>query len=276
MPTTKVNGATLYWEMRGEHGDPLVLVHGSWPDSQQWDAVADRLSDRFRVLTFDRRGHGRSSGAPGEAGVIDEDVLDVAGLVEELALAPAHIGGNSFGASIVLRLACRRPDLFRTLMAHEPPLFGLLADDPEMEPVLAEVQSRISAIVELIRKGDNARAAEQFVESVALGPGEWAKLPQEIRDSFIANAATFAQETEEPGAFELDLSRLSGFDHPALLSHGGCSPPFLPVIVPKVAAALPRAKVHTFAEAGHIPHFTHPEVFASVTAEAMDASRAAR
>ena len=55
------------------------------------------------------------------------ELMETAGLVDELGLAPAHIAGNSFGAAIVLRAATRRPEGFRTLIAHEPPLFPLLA-----------------------------------------------------------------------------------------------------------------------------------------------------
>ncbi len=64
-------------------------------------------------------------------------------MIEELALTPARIAGNSFGASITLRLAAERPDLFRGAIAHEPPLFSLLADDPAVAPMLEERGERI-------------------------------------------------------------------------------------------------------------------------------------
>jgi pimeloyl-ACP methyl ester carboxylesterase len=92
-------------------------------------------------------------------------------LIEQLGLAPAWMAGNSSGASIALRLAAERPDLFLGLMTHEPPFFSLLADDPSVAPMLEEVAQRIGTVVERIAAGDHAGAAEQFVESVALGPG---------------------------------------------------------------------------------------------------------
>ena len=42
--TSRVNGVRLYWEIAGEAGDPLVLVHGSWGDHKNWGGVAPALS----------------------------------------------------------------------------------------------------------------------------------------------------------------------------------------------------------------------------------------
>jgi pimeloyl-ACP methyl ester carboxylesterase len=122
MPTTQVNGIHIHWEINGAIGDPVVLVHGSWGDHQNWAPVVPALSRAFRVLTSDRRGHSRSERPVGQ-GSVREDVADLAALLNELGHGPAHIIGNSFGASIVLRLAAERADLFRSAIAHEPPLW---------------------------------------------------------------------------------------------------------------------------------------------------------
>jgi pimeloyl-ACP methyl ester carboxylesterase len=57
MPTTSVNGIELYWELNGDSGAPVVLVHGSWGDHNNWASVVPALSRSLRVLTYDRRGH---------------------------------------------------------------------------------------------------------------------------------------------------------------------------------------------------------------------------
>src|SRR5690349_4698413 len=134
MPTARLNGVSLYYELAGDDGPPLVLVHGSWGDHENWSTVATDLSKHFRLLTYDRRGHSRSE-RPAAQGSVHEDVDDLAALLEQLGLAPAHIVGNSFGAAIVLRLAARRPGLFRSLAIHEPPLLGVLATDPAFGPM---------------------------------------------------------------------------------------------------------------------------------------------
>ena len=123
MPTAIVNGVSLYWELTGNAGEPLILVHGSWDDHHGWDRIVPTLGRSFRVLTYDRRGHSRSERRGGQ-GSVHEDVFDLACLIEQLGLGPAHILGNSFGGVIVLRLAALRPDVFRTLLVHEPPAWG--------------------------------------------------------------------------------------------------------------------------------------------------------
>ena len=60
MPTITVNGVPLYHALTGEAGSPLVLVHGSWGDHSGWDPVVPVLARRFRVVTYDRRGHSQS------------------------------------------------------------------------------------------------------------------------------------------------------------------------------------------------------------------------
>ena len=130
MPDTTANGVRLFYTLTGDAGPPLVLVHGSWADHSDWDLVAPVFAEHFRLLTYDRRGHSQSERVPGQ-GSVQEDAADLEALLEDLGLVPAHVVGLSFGGSGALRLATRRPDLFRSLSVHEPPLFGLLAGDPD-------------------------------------------------------------------------------------------------------------------------------------------------
>jgi len=111
MPITTINGVRTFWEQCGEAGPPLVLVHGSWGDHHNWDAVVPGLARVFRVVTYDRRGHSQSERAPHHVRD-DEDVADLAALIAANNLAPAHVAGNSFGAAITLRFAAAHPDLF--------------------------------------------------------------------------------------------------------------------------------------------------------------------
>jgi pimeloyl-ACP methyl ester carboxylesterase len=246
MATAKVNGVQLFYELYGTGVVPLVLVHGSWDSHHDWDLVVPRLADAFRVLTYDRRGHSQSERPTGQ-GSVREDVADLAALIEYLGLVPAWVVGNSFGASITLRLAGERPDLFRGLIAHEP--------------LLAEVHQGIGSVVERIASGDHAGAAEQFVETVALGPGMWAQVPPEVRQTFIENAPTFLDEASDAEQLAFDLDWLREFSPPALLTRDDQSPPTFAPVVAKLAEALPRVEVVTFPGAGHIPHATHPEAY---------------
>jgi pimeloyl-ACP methyl ester carboxylesterase len=271
MPHSSVNGVELYYEVTGTAGEPLVLVHGSWGDHHNWDAVVPALARSFRVVTYDRRGHSQSERPSGQ-GSVREDVGDLAALVEHLGLAPAHLVGNSFGAAIVLRLATERPELFRTLTAHEPALPGLLGDDPANGPLVAAVQERVGGVVERLSAGDTEGGARFFVEELAFGPGAWAQIPPELRRTFIANAPTFLDETQDPEAATMPVGALADFSHPALLTQGDQSPPMFARILDIVAAAMPRAERRTIAGVGHVPHVTHPERYVQLVSEFIQAA----
>lgn len=266
MPTADVNGVQLYYELSGNEGVPLVLVHGSWVSHENWQLVVSGLAKSFQVLIYDRRGHSQSEGSA-DQGSVHDDVADLGALIEHLDLGPAWVAGNSFGASITLRLAGERPDLLRGMIAHEPPLFSLLANDPSSAPMLAEVGERVGAVVERISSGDHAGAAEQFVETVALGPGAWAQSPPQFQQTMIRNAPTFLDEANDPEQLALDLERIIPFSGPVLLTLGDQSPPVFAPVVSLVAEALPTAEVRTISGAGHIPHFTHPDIYSEVITE---------
>jgi pimeloyl-ACP methyl ester carboxylesterase len=260
MATVMVNGVRLFYELHGTGDTPLVLVHGSWVSHHSWDLVVPSLAESFRVLVYDRRGHSESQRLTAQ-GSVREDVADLAALIETLGLGPAWVVGNSFGASITMRLAGERAELFRGLVAHEPPLFGLLADDPAMAPMLEEVENRIGAVVERIASGDHAGAAERFVETVALGPNTWAQLPPDFQQTLIENAPTFLDETNDPEDLAFDLEWVKGFSPPSLLTSGDRSPPTFAPVVAQLAGVLPNVETIVLPGAGHIPHVTHPDAY---------------
>jgi pimeloyl-ACP methyl ester carboxylesterase len=257
MPFSKINGFNLYWEMTGEKGEPLILVHGSWVDHHNWDLVVQGLARNFRVVTYDRRGHSQSERLPGQ-GFAYEDVNDLAAVIDHFELKPAHIVGNSFGAIITLKLAAQRPELFKTMIVHEPPLFTLLEDQPEALKALQIVGERITAVVNLLEQGKNEQGAELFVETIAFGPGAWKTLPTQLQDIFIYNAGTWLDEVKDDDSLRLELNKLKNFSAPVLLSQGETSPPFFPAVIDVIRGALPYARRNTFAGAGHVPHITHP------------------
>ncbi len=198
MPDRTVNGVRLRYELAGSGESALVLVHGSWGSHRNWDRVVPGLAESFRVARYDRRGHGDSESPPGP-GSVREDVGDLAGLIEQLGIAPAYVVGNSFGGAIALRLTAERPGLVRGLVLHEPPLVSLLAGDAEATAILGEVGAWMAAVVEALESGNHTRAAEDFMAR-ALAPGEWERLPEEFRQTTIDNAPTFLDEARDPEA----------------------------------------------------------------------------
>jgi pimeloyl-ACP methyl ester carboxylesterase len=249
----QVNGIRIAVQDTGR-GEPFVLVHGSWGSRRNWDRVVPGLAEDHRVISYDRRGHSESQRVGGQ-GTFAEDVADLAALLEARDAAPAWVVGNSVGAVIALRLVAVRPDLARGVIVHEPPLRGVVPLNGGDEP--------LRTVLELIRTGDHAGAAQRFVEDVALGPGAWAQLPEQVRATMAENAPTFLDEELAPDSRDVDEEALARYSGSVLVSYGGRSPRIFQPVAPHLAQLLPQARRLEYADAGHVPQMTHPEAFVS-------------
>jgi pimeloyl-ACP methyl ester carboxylesterase len=266
--TVEVNGIRLYYELHGS-GEPLALVHGSWGDATGWEFVMPSLAESFHVLSYDRRGHSRSERSD-IAGSVEEDGDDLASLLETLDLAPAHVVTNSYGGNIALRLAARRPDLFRSLSCHEPPLWNLIENDPESQQMLQQGAKSLDAVGRRISQGDHEGAARQFVEEVAFGLGAWEnELPPEVKAIFIHNAPTFLDELQDPDQLRIDEELLTRLELPVHLTEGSESPPAFRRVIERLIQLIPGATRETIDGAAHLPHLTNPDVYAAVTLRAV-------
>jgi len=271
VPEAEVNGIGLYYELEGS-GEPLALVHGSWGDATSWRFVIPGLTESFRVLAYDRRGHSRSQ-RPDSPGSVDEDGDDLAALLEALDLAPAHVATNSWGGNIALRLATRRSDVFRSLSCHEPPLWSLLEDDPESQEMLQEAARSLQEVGSRVAAGDHKGAARQFVEEVAFGPGAWEdELPVEMRAVFVQNAPTFLDELQDPNQLNVDLDALARLGMPVRLTEGSESPPVFPRVIDRLAELISRVTRETIQGAAHVPQLTTPGRYVEVTTRALHVS----
>ena len=128
MPMVSVNGAELYHEVRGS-GPPVLLIMGATGDGGHFDTLADLLADEFTVITYDRRGHGRS---PTPAGWTTpsavEQADDAAALVDSLAVGPLAVFGTSSGGNFALWMLTRHPAMVRGAVLHEPGVYAVLDD----------------------------------------------------------------------------------------------------------------------------------------------------
>ncbi|MFF0739741.1 alpha/beta fold hydrolase [Streptomyces sp. NPDC004111] len=125
--TLPVSGGRLYYEVRGN--GPLLLVVGSPMDASHFAPFADALASDRTVVTHDPRGISRSAlDDPAQDSTPELRADDVAALLVALGAGSADVFGSSGGAVTGLALAVRHPGRVRTLVAHEPPLFGLLPD----------------------------------------------------------------------------------------------------------------------------------------------------
>jgi pimeloyl-ACP methyl ester carboxylesterase len=269
MPIETINGVKIFIEESGS-GEPLVLVHGSWVDHNEWPFIVPSLAERFHVIVYDRRGHSQSERLPTQ-GSVREDAADLAAIIGRTG-APAHVVASSMGASISLRLAAERPELFRTLAAHEPPLLDLLRDDPATRPIAENLTAAFLSVADAIAAGKMEEGAQRFVGMI-FGPDGWdTMLQDEEKRMLINNAPTFLDETRDPEVLGIDTEALSSFRGPVLLSDGSETPPFFTMVLDKLAGVLPNVTRKTFAGAGHGPHFTHPQEYVAAVTEFIDSA----
>ncbi|MBL0143899.1 MAG: 3-oxoadipate enol-lactonase [Betaproteobacteria bacterium] len=113
--SVRVNGADTAYRFDGpEKGRVVLLSNSLMSNYGMWDWTVGALSDRYRVLRYDMRGHGRSSTTPGPysiAGLAD----DAAGLLDQLGIASAHFVGLSMGGMIGQQLGARYPERILSL-----------------------------------------------------------------------------------------------------------------------------------------------------------------
>jgi pimeloyl-ACP methyl ester carboxylesterase len=115
-----VDGASVYWESRGEGGTPLVLVHGGYGLASDFDVLAAGWARDRRVigLELDGHGHSRASGRPLRWETLADDI---AGVIRHLGLGSADLLGRSLGGGAALRCAIQHPELIRRLVLVSAP-----------------------------------------------------------------------------------------------------------------------------------------------------------
>ncbi len=114
MGTAKVDSIELYYDEKGS-GDPLLLIMGLAADSTAWMFQVPDFAKRYRTVTFDNRGVGRSSKPPGPY-TIHLMADDAAALLDALDIRRAHVLGVSMGGMIAQELAIRHPERVRGLI----------------------------------------------------------------------------------------------------------------------------------------------------------------
>jgi pimeloyl-ACP methyl ester carboxylesterase len=93
MPDILANGIRIYYEERGA-GPAMVWAHGLGQTWHGWDGVMTFFQDRYRVIAYDARGHGRSE-IPDRPEAYSQDIMvqDMRGLVDALGITQAIVGG---------------------------------------------------------------------------------------------------------------------------------------------------------------------------------------
>lgn len=112
---TSFDGTRIYYEDRGK-GEPLVLVYGIACLMNHWHHQVEHLSKKFRVITFDIRGHHQSETPKDPKNLkISAIATDASYLLRHLHIKKAHFVGHSFGGQVLLSLWQQYPESVKSL-----------------------------------------------------------------------------------------------------------------------------------------------------------------
>jgi pimeloyl-ACP methyl ester carboxylesterase len=245
----EVHGARLRVRIAGD-GPAVVLVHGWAIDLDMWTPQFAALASRYRLIAFDRRGFGYSSGTAG----IDHDLADIEQLLDTLDIDRVAIVGMSQGARVALRWAVYSPRATSCLVLDAPPPDLLDMDRPQGEIALATYRELVrNEGIEafrrhwlehpLMRLYTSEPCAHALVrEMVGRYPGQ---------DLIEAKTSTPQGGSRSLPQLELPILIINGeHDTSARLDAGA-----------ELARALPHAELALIPSAGHLANLDNPGAY---------------
>lgn len=116
MAFARANGIVLHFQVQGRADGPtIVFLNSLGSDLHIWQEIVPAFSDRYRIILYDKRGHGLSD-APPAPYTIDDHADDLLALLDHLGVKSATLVGLSVGGIIAQRLAVRAPERVEALV----------------------------------------------------------------------------------------------------------------------------------------------------------------
>lgn len=172
-PTTgyaPVNGLQMYYEIHGEGGTPLVLLHGSFMTIElNWNELLPILSEHRQVIAVEMQAHGRTADID-RTPTLEHFADDVAALLDHLGIDRADILGYSLGGSIAIQVTTRHPERVRKLVVLSSPF----RPDGWLPEVRAGIENLDPEMLASTPLGDAYRA-------VAPNPDGFAEIVERIK-----------------------------------------------------------------------------------------------
>ena len=241
MARARLNGIEIDYEVSG-HGPALLLSHGYASTRHMWDDQHRALGDRWRVVSWDMRGHGQTdSPADPEQYSAALTVADMRALLQHVGAERAIIGGLSLGGYVSLAFA----------LAH-----------PEMTQALVICDSGPGYRNAEARAGWNQRAQERAAALEAKGLDSLARRSRETQQAVHRSAQGLAHAARGMLAQEGSqvIDGLASIRVPTLVVVGDQDQPF---VAPSeyMAKKIPGARLAVIPGAGHSSNLDQPEIF---------------
>lgn len=259
MPEITTGDLTISYGEAGDSDAPaVVLLHGFTSDHRMWLPVIDALSEDYRVIAPDLRGHG-ATGAPEDlaAYTMDAYAADLAALLDTLEVDMCALAGCSFGGMVALHFAVNHPDRVAALIVSD---CGAAYSHPDYDDAYLTREQRIDAQTEVVDRFGTAELGKRAARDIAdsfLAEGVRNRYARMSREGFLGAARV---RRERPDLLPLLREHLA---MPALVCIGGEDPVFSAAEV--MIRELPRARYLVFKGAGHGVPVLKPEVYARET-----------
>lgn len=269
VPVRASDGATLSVSVMGRRGPWIVLAHGWTNDATVWGVVADRLvRDGHRVVAFDQRDHGRSTGS-GRGASLAQLADDLATVLGHVGVTSAVIAGHSMGGMAVQVLAADHPDVL-VRHAHSLALISTactgLGGSTPVERLSAQA---VQWLVGLPLSG--LLVVNPLIGPLLVRGSMGAKAPAEdLRQIGVVFAATVtaARRGFLRSIQAMDLSdAVTSIDLPVLVAVGSLDRLTPPGRSRQLVEAIPNAYLVTVPEAGHMLPIEAPDQIAFLLGE---------
>ena len=182
---TTINGTAVHYEMYGEGGSNVLLLHGWGCDISLMKPVADALIKDHRVLILDFPGHGES-GRPPEPWGVPEYADTVLALLRETSFTPCSVIAHSFGCRVAAWIASGHPDAFRRIVFTGAA--GIRPRPSEEAKKRQETYKKLKSRAESLRKIPFLRSAADSMEERLrrkFGSRDYNALDPEMRKTFV-------------------------------------------------------------------------------------------
>jgi pimeloyl-ACP methyl ester carboxylesterase len=223
----------------------ILFHHGLGASSGTWAGWMPGLVDRFRIVTFDMRGHGRSTRARGDGTLtLDRLVEDVFAVADAAGVERFHLVGESIGGTIALKAAIAKPQRLHTVtVSNGAHVGGSIRSIDDWQQIMdAKGMSGWS---------EHMMRSRFFEGAISDDMWRWYETEQANASAEFILAAVRLLAGADLSS-EVQQLRL-----PVLLLHGDSSP-FIPVsVLADLKARLADARLHVFAHARHGLPFSH-------------------
>jgi len=247
MPNAIINGQSIYFEDTGGSGPALIFSHGLLMDHTMFEAQVQALRGRYRCVSWDERGHGRTQDAT-EAFSYYDSADDLAALLAHLGIQQAVLVGMSQGGYLSLRAALRHPQIVRALV---------LIDTQAQPEDPAKLPGYMKMVAEWMQHGLSDEIAT-IIEHIILGEGfsgaaDWKARWKNFRPNNLQQIFTTLGTRD-------DIStRLGEIQAPVLVIHGELDAAIEVARAQDMTNRLARAELVVIPGAGHAANLTHAE-----------------